>query len=426
MLCSRERVQKALNHQEPDRIPLDLGGSGLTGMHVSTVYKLRQALKLDPPGTPVKIVEPYQLLGEIKPDIVEALHVDVVELTGTGTMFGFKKNGWKPWTTFDGTPALVPEGFNTVPETDGRILMYPKGDKSAPPSGEMPKGGFYFDSIIRQDSFDEDNLKIEDNIEEFELISDEDLDFYSVESKRLFENTDKAIFASFPGLGFGDIALVPAPWLKNPKGIRDIEEWYVSLASRREFVKEIFERQCEIALANLDKLYAAVGNRIDVIMMSGTDFGLQSGPFISPNVYRELFKPFNKKLNDWIHENTSWKTFIHSCGSVLVFIPDFIDAGFDILNPVQVAAADMNAENLKKKFGDKVTFWGGGVDTQDTLPFGTPDAVRAEVSERIKIFGPGGGFVFNTIHNIQPKVPIENVLAMYETVREYGNYPIAK
>lgn len=423
-LSSRERVKKALNHEEPDRIPLDLGGSGVTGMHVSTVYKLRQALGLDSPGTPVKIIEPYQLLGEVRSDLIEALGVDVVELTGTGTMFGFKKTGWKLWITFDGTPVLVPSGFNTSPEPDGRILIYPDGDKSAPPSGQMPKGGFYFDSIIRQDFFDENNLSVEDNTEEFETISDEDLEHFSREADRLYRETDKAIFASFPGSSFGDIALVPAPWLKHPKGIRDIEEWYISLSSRQDFVKEIFERQCEIALANLKNIYEAVGNQITVIMMSGTDFGLQTGPFISPNVYRELFKPYNKKLNDWIHDNTSWKTFIHSCGSVKAFIPDFIDAGFDVLNPVQIAAADMDPKELKDKFGEQLVFWGGGVDTQNTLPFGTADEVRAEVLERIKIFGPGGGFVFNTIHNVQPGVPIENVLAMYETIRDYGNYPI--
>ncbi len=426
MLSSRERVQRALDHQEPDRIPLDLGGSGVTGMHVSTVYKLRQALGLDSPGTPVKVIEPYQLLGEIQPDLIAALGVDVIELPGRGTMFGFKKTGWKPWTTFDGTPVLVPDGFNTVPEPDGRIFMYPEGDKSVPASGQMPEGGYYFDTLIRQDSFDADNLTLDDNIEEFELISDEDLEFCSAAAKRLFATTDKAIFAAFPGLSFGDIAQVPAPWLKNPRGIRDIEEWYISLASHQDFVKEIFERQCEIALLNLQKVYAEVGNRISVILVSATDFGLQTGPFISPNVYRELFKPFNKRLNDWIHENTTWKTFIHSCGSVLAFIPDFIDAGFDILNPVQTAATDMDAAALKSKFGGQIAFWGGGVDTQSTLPFGTADEVRSEVLERLKIFGPGGGFVFNTIHNVQPKIAVENVLAMYETVREYGKYPIVK
>ncbi len=425
MLNSRQRVEKALTHQEPDRIPLDLGGSGVTGMHVSTVYKLRQALKLDPPGTPVKIIEPYQLLGEIQPDLIDALGVDVVELPGTGTMFGFKKTDWKPWTTFDGTPVLVPGGFNTEPEPDGRILMYPDGDKSAPPSGQMPHGGYYFDTIIRQEHFDPNNLKVDDNVEEFELLSDADLQFSALQARRLFDSTDKAIFASFPGLGFGDIAQVPAPWLKHPRGIRDIEEWYISLASRPEFVSDIFARQCEVALANLQRIYAAVGNRIHVIMVSGTDFGLQTGPFIAPKVYRELFKPYNKRLNDWIHENTSWRTFIHSCGSVMAFIPDFIEAGFDILNPVQVAAADMDPTELKSRFGSQVVFWGGGVDTQKTLPFGTPDEIRAEVLERIRTFGPGGGFVFNTIHNVQPKVPIDNVLAMYETVRERGNYPVA-
>jgi hypothetical protein len=426
MLGSRERVEKALNHQETDRIPLDLGGCGVTGMHVTTVYKLRQALGLDSPGTPVKVIEPYQLLGAIEPDLIDALGVDVVELTGRGTMFGFEKTGWKEWTTFDGTPVLVPGGFNIEPEPDGRILLYPEGDKSAPASGQMPKGGHYFDSIIRQDFFDADNLDIEDNTEEFGLTSDEDLEFYAVEAGRLYDNTNKAIFASFPGLGFGDIAQVPAPWLKYPRGIREIQEWYISLATRPEFIREIFERQCEIALVNLKKIYTAVGDRITVILVSATDFGSQTGPFISPDVYRDLFKPYNKTLNDWIHDNTAWKTFIHSCGSVKAFIPDFIDAGFDILNPVQVAAVDMDPRQLKSEFGEEIAFWGGGVDTQNTLPFGSANEVRAEVMERIAIFAPGGGFIFNTIHNVQPQVPVENVLAMYKTVHEYGNYPLAE
>jgi hypothetical protein len=146
---SRERVSLALNHEEPDHIPLDLGGSVVTGMHVSTVYRLRQALGLDAPGTPVKVVEPYQMLGEIGPDLVEVLGVDVVRLGGTRTMFGFRNEGWRPWTTFDGTPVLVPEGFNTDPEPDGDILMYPEGDRSASSSGRMPRGGWYFDTIVR-------------------------------------------------------------------------------------------------------------------------------------------------------------------------------------------------------------------------------------------------------------------------------------
>ncbi|MCD6289661.1 MAG: methyltransferase [Anaerolineae bacterium] len=423
-MTSRERVALALNHQEPDRVPLDLGGSGVTGMHVSSVYKLRQALKLDPPGTPVKVVEPYQMLGEIKPDLMDALGVDVVPLESPRTMFGFRNEGWKPWTLFDGTPVLVPEGFNTDPEPNGDILMYPEGDKSAPPSGRMPKGGFYFDAIIRQPPIDEETLNPEDNMEEFVPISDEDLEHFRREAERLYTETDKAIFANFGGTGFGDIALVPAPWLKYPKGIRDVEEWYISTVTRRDYVYQVFERQCEVGLANLERLHQAVGERVSVLFVTGTDFGMQHGPFISPKTYRELYMPFHKRINEWVHEHTSWKTFIHSCGSVMALIPDFIEAGFDVLNPVQTSAADMDPAELKKRFGDRIVFWGGGVDTQRTLPFGTPDDVRAEVRKRIRIFGRGGGFVFNTIHNVQARVPVENMLALYEAVREYGRYPL--
>ena len=243
-------------------------------------------------------------------------------------------------------------------------------------------------------------------------------------AERLYRETDKAILASFGGTDFGDIALVPGPSMKHPKGIRDVEEWYVSLSMRRDYVYKIFERQCEIGLQNLEKLWPVVGDRIAAVSVTGADFGAQNGPFISLRAYRDLFKPFHKQLNDWIHRNTSWKTFFHSCGSMRALIPDFIDAGFDIFNPVQCSAAEMDAVGLKRDFGDRLTFWGGGVDTQRTLPFGTPEEVRKEVRERIKAFGPGGGFVFNTIHNVQARVPIENVLALYETVREFGCYPL--
>jgi len=422
MLTSRERVNRALNHQESDRVPVDLGASPVTGMQVDTVYRLRQSLGLDAPGTPVKVVEPYQMLGEIKSDLMAALGVDVVGLAKPSTMFGFRNEGWKPWTTFGGTPVLVPEGFNTEPDENGDILIYPEGDKSVPPSGRMPRGGFYFDSVPRQLPLDDDHLKLEDNLEEFAPISDQDLAYLGREAERLWTETDKAVLANFGGTAFGDIALVPGPWLKHPKGIRDVEEWYVSTVSRRDFVYKIFERQCEIGIKNLEKIHHAVGERVNVVMLSGTDFGQQNGPFISPKTYRELYQPFNKAVNDWVHKNTTWKTFIHSCGSVRALLPDFIAAGFDVLNPVQCSAACMAPQELKQEVGDHFTFWGGGVDTQKTLPFGSVEEVRKEVSSRVKIFGKGGGYVFNSIHNVQARVPIENVLAMYGTVREYGRY----
>ena len=419
MLTSRERINLALNHQEPDQVPLDLGSGPTTGMHVSSVYLMRQALKLDPPQTPVKVIEPYQMLGEIKPDLMEALGLDVVGVSPSSTLFGFKNEDWKEWVLFDGTPVLVPEAFNTRPEPDGSILMYPEGDRAAPPSGKMPKNGFYFDTIVRQPPIDEAQLNPQDNLEEFGYISDDELAYFEQEVNRLYTETDKALLVNFGGTAFGDIALVPAPWLKYPKGIRDVEEWYMSTLTRPDYIREVFERQCDIALANLEKLHAVLGDRVTAVYVSGTDFGMQTGPFISPVTFRQLYKPSYQRINGWIHQHTSWKCFMHSCGSLLALLPDIIEAGFDILNPVQVSAAGMDPRQLKAQFGDRLTFWGGGVDTQKTLPFGRPEEVRVEVKERMSIFKAGGGFVFNTIHNVQPQVPVENLLALYETVNKY-------
>ena len=421
---SRERVQLALNHREPDRVPLDLGSSPVTGMHVSSVYLLRQALKLDPPGTPVRVVEPYQLLGEIKPDLMDALGVDVVPLGSPSTMFGFPLADWKPWTSFDGTPVLVPGGFNTNPKPNGDILMYPEGDTTAAPSGRMPAGGFYFDAIVRQPEIDETNLDPLDNTEEFQPVSEAGLDYYEREAGRLFNETDKAILGNFGGTGFGDIALVPAIQLKDPCGIRDMEEWYMSTVTRRDYVWAVFERQCEIGLENLKRIHARVGEKITVLYVSGADFGAQNGPFISPRAYRDLYQPFHRIINDWVHRNTTWKTFIHSCGSVMKLIPDFLDSGFDILNPVQTSAAEMDPAVLVERFGDRAVFWGGGVDTQQTLPFGTPAEIRAQVRDRIRTFGRNGGFVFNPVHNVQAGIPVENLLALYEAVAAYREYPL--
>ena len=419
---SRERVQIALNHQEPDRIPLDLGAGFQTGMHVQMVYKLRQALKLDLPGTPVKIIEPYQNLGEIKMDLLEAIGGDVVGVNPPGTMFGFKCENWKEWEYFDGTPVLVPEHYNTRPESNGSILMWPDGDQSVPPSGVMPKDGYFFDAIVRQPPLDDANLNVEDNLEEFEPISEEDLAYFGREVDRLYFETDKAVYANFGGTAFGDIALVPAPWLKHPKGIRDIEEWYVSTLTRKDYIYEVFDRQCEIVLDSLNKVFEVVGNRVDVVFLTGTDFGGQIAPMISVNSYKQLFKPFHQRLNDWIHQNTSWKTFMHTDGSLLPLIPHFIEAGFDILNPIQWTAKDMTPVDLKRNFGRELVFWGGGIDTQKTLPFGTADEVRQEVRSLIEDFRTGGGWIFNTVHNVVANVPVENLLAMYDTFHQSRSY----
>ena len=415
-LTGRERVLRALNYRKVDRVPVDLGGTLCSGAHVSVIAKLRQALGLDKPGEPVKVVEPYQMLGEVAADLREALGIDVVNLPGPKNMFGFENADWKPWRTFDDTNVLVPGKFNTEPEPNGDILMYPQGDKSAAASARMPRGGFYFDSIIRQSPIDEAKLNPADNLEEFTLISNEDLKVYEQKATELYENTDLAIAAGFPGTAFGDIALVPAPWMKKPKGIRDIEEWYISTVSRKEYIKEVFAGQTEIAIKNLARIYQAVGNKVHLLFLDGSDLAAQNTLFCSPQGYRELYLPFSKKLNDWIHAHTKWKTMKHCCGGCEPLIEGFIEAGFDILNPVQTSAKAMDPRLLVDKYGGRIIFWGGGVDTQQTLPFGGPDQIRQQVTERVRIFNRKNGFVFNPIHNIQCNTPTENVLAMFEAL----------
>ena len=421
-MTHRERLAQALNHQEPDRVPVDFGSTAVTGISAQVVSQLRLALGLDQPGDRVKVTEPYQMLGQVDDDLREALGLDTVGLGREKNLFGFAATDWKEWELFDGTPVLVPGAFNTEPEPNGDLLMYPEGDRSAPPSGRMPPGGYYFDSIIRQEPIDEQHLNPEDNLEEFQPITDRELERLRREADRLYTETDYALVANFGGTGFGDIAHVPAPFLKHPRGIRDVAEWYISLALRQDYVRAVFERQCAIGLANLERIAAVVGDRVQVVMVTGTDFGTQRGPFAPPATYRSLFKPFHTEVNRWIHEHTSWKTFMHTCGSVEALLEDFIEAGFDILNPVQCSAAGMDPPHLKRRYGGRLTFWGAAVDTQQTLPFGTPDEVRAEVRERLGLLAPGGGFVFNAIHNIQPKTPVENVLALFDTVKQCGGY----
>jgi hypothetical protein len=422
--ASRQRVDTALAHLEPDMVPLDLGGGPTTGMHVSAVYRLRQALGLDGPGTPVKVIAPYSFLGEVQLDLADALGVDVVAVGLATNSFGFVNEGWKPWTTFDGTPVLVPGLFCTDIGPDGSVFIYPEGDTSVPPSARMPKNGFYFEAIKRQGPIDDERLNVEDNLEEFVTISNEELDHIRREVDRLFP-TGKAILGSFgAGTNFGDVSKIPGMNLKHPKGIRDVAEWYMSLSLRPGYVYDVFERQCEIGLRNLAAVHQAVGDKITAVLITTTDFGAQQGPFVSPKTYRDLFKPFYTRVNTWVHENTKWKTFIHSCGSIWRLLDDIVDSGFDLLNPVQTSAADMSPESLKQRFGDQVTFWGGGIDTQRTLPLGTPADVRAMVRERMRVFGRGGGFVFNAVHNVQADVPTENLVALFEAVREFRGYPL--
>jgi len=416
-MTSRERLQATLNHRQPDRVPVDFGATAVTGMHVSAVNRLRQRV-LGESDYLVKIVEPYQMLGEIDDALRTALGIDVIGVPTRKSMFGTQQKDWKPFTLFDGTTCLVPGDFNLAPAPDGGWHIFPEGDTSVPPSGHMPLGGYFFDSIIRQDPIDEDNLNPVDNLEEFGLLSEEDLTYYRKQVQRLDEHKDCGSILALPGAAFGDIALVPAPFLKHPKGIRDVQEWYMATIANRDYIHRVFALQSEIALKNIQTLIDIFGDRVQAAFETGTDFGTQRSLFISLDAYRDLYKPFHKKLNDYIHSHSNWKVFIHSCGAISELIPDLIEAGFDILNPVQCSATGMDPAMLKREFGKDLVFWGGGVDTQHTMPVGTPQDVYREVRERIDIFNQDGGFVFDAIHNIQGDTKVENLLAMFDAVRD--------
>jgi hypothetical protein len=416
-MTGKERVWTALNHREPDAVPVDFGGTAVTGMHVDIVIALRDRYGLE--KRPVRVHEPYQMLGFIDEDLKLALGIDIEGVYGAETIFGFRNENWKPWRMDNGTEVLVSEHFRTTRDANGDTLIYPKGDLSAPPSGRLPKDGFFFDTIVRQEPIDDANLDPGDNLEEFGPVSDADLAYFD-RSAREAAATGRGIIATFGGTAFGDIALVPAPFLKRPKGIRDIEEWYISTLTRQPYIHAVFEKQTEIALANLGKIRARVGDRVQAVFICGTDFGTQSSTFCSVDTFRSLYMPYYQQVNAWVHENTPWKTFKHSCGAVETLIPAFIESGFDILNPVQVSAAGMDAGKLKAEYGKDIVFWGGGVDTQRTLMFGTPGDVRAEVLGRCGTFGKDGGFIFNAVHNIQANVPAANVVAMFEAVKEFN------
>ena len=415
--ASRDRVLTSLAHRQPDRVPIDFGGTPVTSLHVSCVAALRDYFGLE--KRLVKAYDPYMMLGMMDEDLKQAMGVDVEVVYRPQTSFGFRNHDWKSWRMPDGLEVLVSEEFRVTTDTNGDFLIHPEGDLSAPPCARMPKDGYFFDAIIRQPPIVEENLNPQDNLEEFKLLSEEDLAQLRQASAQA-RSTGRAVVKSTVGTSLGDIAQVPGLSLKYPKGIRDVAEWYMSTTSRRDYVHQVFSGQCEMGIENLKRMHQAVGDMIDVLILCGSDFGTQTSAFCSVKTFRELYLPYYAKVTNWIHANTKWKVFKHSCGSVERFIPSFIDAGIEILNPVQCSAVGMDPEHLKATYGDRITFWGGGVDTQHVLPFGTPEEVRKQVLERCRIFSRNGGFVFSTIHNVQARTPVENLIAMLEAVHEFN------
>lgn len=417
-MTSRERVQNALNHRTPDYIPIDFGATSVTGIHCKVVEALRQHYGLD--AHPVRIIEPFQMLGEIEDDLQEVMGVDCVPVFGRKNMFDIDETQLHEQITPWEQKVMIASGIDLTTDREGDVYIYAGGDRSYPPSAVMPSDCYFINATERQEYVNDDEITPEDNLEEFGLISEEDLQYYKTAVGRA-ASTGKAVVASFGGTALGDIAFVPGMGLKNPKGIRNVAEWYMSTAMRRDYVQTVFEKQTDIAIANYQRLWDTVGDKVDVVFTCGTDFGTQDSQFCSLDTFKELWLPHYKRMNDWIHQHTNWKVFKHSCGAIMPILPGLVEAGFDIINPVQINAKDMDPAVLKREYGSQVTFWGGGIDTQRILPNATPEEVRSHVLQECEILGVNGGFIFNAVHNIQANAPVQNVVAMIETLREIRN-----
>jgi len=405
---SRERVLKAVDFEEPDRVPIDLGGMRASGISAVLYEKLKRRMGID---TPTKILDSMQLLAEVEPQVLDRLHVDIVPLDVSVARWaeqdaaeGVEKR------LFDGARVWLPPGTNITEEEDGSWLQ--RGPDGTP-YARMPKGGFYFDFIrptmsghrIDPDAFQPPNS-----------VPDEELEILARRAKYLYENTDKAI------LGWGaSISLIGlSALLSNNITQGALDEWLYMLVAEKETAHEMMGRYVDAVIRCLELYHQAVGDRAFAWGVASDDGGTQRGGLLAPELFAEMIKPHYNRLCDWVHANTRWKTFLHSCGSIYHYIPEWIEAGIDILNPVQISAANMEPERLKQEFGDRIVFWGGGCETQRVLPMGTQDEVREHVHHNIEVFSAGGGYIFTQVHNIQQNVPVENVEAMFEAAWEFG------
>jgi uroporphyrinogen-III decarboxylase len=322
---------------------------------------------------------------------------------------------WVPRRLFSGTEVLFPPGTQILEDAEGNWILL--DDEGAPSSLRMPKNGYYFDDISFNsgEGIDPAKFRPVDDIPEAALRQIEDY------SSQLYNGTDYALLGWGGGVCFLGLSMITDRRSNVTMGMPN--EWMMMLLTEKETCHEMMNRSVEASIKYLKLLHQAVGDRCFAWGIASDDSGTQRGEFIKPSLWAEMIKPHYRELCDWIHKNTRWKTFLHSCGSVYHLIPHFIEAGVDILNPVQTSAANMDPTRLKKEFGRKIVFWGGGCDTQTVLGGATPQQIREHVRERLSILAPGGGFVFNQVHNIQCNVPPENVIAMLDAVLEFGAYP---
>lgn len=416
-MTSKERVQATFAHKQPDKVPVDFGGMCCAMINAEVVAQLRDYYGLE--KRLPKICDMSTMTAYVEPDLGEVMGVDVQQLYNYGDTYGHTHDAWKEWK-YRNTPVLIPASASVKEDGKGGYFVYPEGDTNYPPSGYLPPDGYYFDNLERPfEPYDEDNPSPDGNIEDYMAVSDAQVAYHHKVLDEL-KPMNKAIQVGPCYAALGDANNIPGPNIKEPKGIRTIKEWYMAPLLYPEMVAEVFDRGSDIAIQNFKRYWDEFGSDIDVMYICGTDFGAQNSLMMSLDTFRELYVPYYKKMNDWIHENTTWKTLKHSCGAIFDILPYLIEAGFDAVNPVQCSAAGMDPQRLKDTYGKDILFWGGGVDTQRVLPFGTPDEVREQVLERLDIFSKDGGYIFNHIHNIQAGTPIENIAAMVDAVKEFN------
>lgn len=412
---SRERVLAAIRHEEADRVPIDAGGTGVTSINLIAYGKLKRHLGLTEGRA--RVFHTWIQVPELEPAIASRLHSDTVTLPRYRMSLGVPNAEFKPWQFVDGTEFLVPVGFNPSRNEYGDFEWYEHGVKLAEAPGEGTHGFSLRYHPLRDVSSPEEIDRWFDTYDGNFVarihVPDEELAWARDLAQHLRQTTDKAIVADY----FGTV-------LENAQGIIGWDTIYMHMIRQPKLAHHFFERLVHEIETGIRRYLQAVGEYIDVFMFAD-DIGHQRGPMMKQNIYREFVFPGHKRLFQTVHENSQAAVFFHTDGSVAPLLPDLIDAGIDCFNSVQTDAANMDAMELKRRFGKHVTFWGGGVDSHRILPFATPEQVREDVRRRMKIFAPGGGFVFASIHNILGDVPPENILAAFDAAYEFGVYPIA-
>jgi len=420
-MTSRERIIETLNHREPDRVAIDLGATNGTGISAVVYNKLKNLLGIS--AGHVKVTDIIAQLVEVEPEVLDRLGGDVVMLRRLAPSLGIPIRGFKPGKLTDGSDCLHAEGYHPTQDENGNLVLdkitdgtdwvhpFPLNDEyhqfdKGMIVAKLPKGFHAFTRIYHP-------LRNVDTIEELEKfgfpeINSDEVEFLKNEAEKLYVNTDKAICGLFGGNVF---ELGQLYW--------GSQKFFEYMLMEPEMIHCYFERRTAALLRDLDKYLSTVGKYIHIIDFFD-DLGTQNSLLLSPQLYRSTVKPFHAKMFDFIKKNYSHiKIFFHSCGAIYDLIPDFIEIGVDILNPVQITANGMEPAKLKREFGKHIVFWGGGVDTQKVLNNGTVDDVRKMSKEMLDIFAPGGGYVFSQVHNIDVGVPAENVLAAFETAKNY-------